>query len=121
MSSFTVALQSRLRISGTPNSYSLQLPALPKGYYKALFSILCNQATLTELCVRWPGQQRHFQVSTADSFAIALSFDVYEATGVLYVQDPDVNADVLFRVASNGAVSTTMLEHTIQVHFEAVV
>lgn len=119
-SGFTVALKSRDRVTGDANSYSIALPALPRGSYKATFQVGADVNDTTELCVRWPGATRAFQSNRGDAFASVVTFLTYESSGVLYIDDPASTVDVAFNSAATGQVTTTMPESIVHVIFEPV-
>jgi methylaspartate ammonia-lyase len=119
-SGFTVALKSRDRVTGDANAYTLSLPSLPQGSFKATFQIGADMPDITELSVKWAGATRHFQSNQADAYAPVVTFDVYQTSGVLYMDNPANTVDVLFRTVATGQPTTTMPESVITVHFESM-
>jgi hypothetical protein len=118
--SFTVALKSRNRVSGSANAYTLALPALPRGNYMATFKIAADVAETTELCVKWAGSTRHYEAIQGDAYTTLCTFDVYQGEGTLFISDPQNSVDVLFRSATTGLPSAMMPEAVIAVLFECI-
>ena len=118
--SFVVTLRSRDRVSGDANSFLCTLPPLPKGQYRACFSLVANQASVTELCVRWGGMQQVYSTKQSQSFATVMAFDVYAESGILFIQDAQQQVEVQYVDAATGAVRTDMTETTIVVEFQAI-
>lgn len=118
--SFTLTLRSRDRTVGNTNAYSLQLPALPKGCFKATLTLQSNQTDTTELTLNWPGCVNHLSSRRGEANVVALVFDLYTATGTLLFQDPGSSVDINCFDLITGAVCTNMAEHTICAYFEAL-
>lgn len=115
---YTVCLKSRNRFNGDSNAYSLALPALPRGQYRATFSVCATMTDPTELAVKWAGAQRHFEANRGDAYVTVCTFDNYSGSGVMYMSDPQNSVDVLFRSAATGVQTTAMPESDTSVHFE---
>ena len=117
---FTVCLKSRSRVNGDPNAYSLALPALPRGNYRATFTTCSSMTDPTELCIKWTGSTRHYEANQGDAYLTVCIFDSYSGSGVLYMSDPQNSVDVLFRSAATGLRTTAMPEADVAVHFDSI-
>jgi hypothetical protein len=114
---FVVCLKSAARVSGSSNSYTIQLPALPKGCYKATFTIDTDQSSDTELAVQWPGTQNYYEAGNRDPYRTVLTFGTQASSGILYIQDPGTEVQVQFR-QTTAATLATIGETDVFVHFE---
>jgi hypothetical protein len=117
---FTLTLRSRDRVVGNANAYTLQLPALPKGWFKATITLQSNQDTTNELRMLWPGVTNVYSSKSNEATATALVFDIYNSIGTLYFQDPKQTVDVSIVDVATGALCTTMDEHCICMTFESI-
>jgi hypothetical protein len=115
---FVVCLKSAARVSGSSNNYTLQLPALPRGSYKATFTIDTNQSSDTELAIQWPGVDNYYEAGNRDPFKTVCTFGTRASAGILYIQDPGTEVQVQFRQTGTAATAATIGETDVFVHFE---
>ena len=119
---FTVALHSRDRLTGNPAVFSIALSsALPRGNYRATFTVTSDQNQNCELLIRWPGMKQQYTSNSVEGFATACVFDIYGGKSILYFEDPQQNIEVGFVDSATRQPIANYPESTILVHFEEMV
>lgn len=114
---YVLCVRSRDRSSGNPNSYSVIIPQIKKGLYKATFNLLENDAGGPyELRIR--GGVVQYGATMSDGYAVACQFHAYESNGVLYMQDIPQTLDVMIMDIVGGAMAAGIQEHTFKIHLE---
>jgi hypothetical protein len=110
---FTLCVRSKDRTAGNASDYSVKIPALPKGLYKATFRMSADNTIVQEVRVRW-GITNAFDTSSL-GYVSALTC-TYDGEGQLYTTDPPSSMDVQVYDAGTGALYDS--EHQILIHLE---
>jgi hypothetical protein len=111
---YTLCVRSSFRYSAAAASdYSVSVPAIPKGLYKATFRMSAANTVVQEVRIRWSVTNNF---DTGDmGYATALTC-TYDGQGVLYITNPGTTMDIQIRDAHTGAAYDA--EHVILIHLE---
>ena len=110
---YTLCVRSINRSVGNASDYSVTVPKIPKGLYRATFSMASDNTVIQEVRVRW-NVTNNFDTGNL-GYATALTMS-YDGTGVLYVTDPGNTIDVQVYDTHSGALYEQ--EHQILIHLE---
>ena len=111
---YTLCIRSINRCSGNNASdYSVTVPKIPQGIYKATFSMAGDNTVVQEVRVRWNVTNNYDTASFGYATALTLSYD---GKGILYVTDPGSTIDVQVYDTDSGALYDQ--EHQILLHLE---
>jgi len=117
---YTIALKSRDRFAGDINDYSVKLPSIYKGNYKATFTVLTKIAAnaVGELQIRWDSIN-HLSTGIT-GFPTVCLFDSTQSEGTLYLSDPGTLVTVRILDIATNQVAANLSEHVIMVHLEKI-
>jgi hypothetical protein len=112
-SNYTLCVRSQSRWAGNASEYSVTVPQIPKGLYKATFSMAADNTVIQELRVRW-GQTNSFDTESI-GYVTVLTLS-YDAQNCIYVTNPPNSMDVQVLDSQTGALYDN--EHQILIHLE---
>jgi hypothetical protein len=118
---YTLTLRSRDRVGGNPNSYTLRLPRIAEGFYKASFQCLTDSNELVELRVNWGGVVSALSSSNAPQMATVCVCSIDDSNGVLFIESPTQQIDVAYYLISTDTLATAMTEHVICILLEPII
>jgi hypothetical protein len=120
MRPYTLTLRSRDRVAGTPNNYTLRLPRITEGFYKASFQCLTDSNELVELRVKWGGTVSALSSASAPQMATVCVCSIEDSSGVLFIESPQQQVDIAYYTISTDQLATAMTDHVISVVLEPI-